>query len=195
MKENLQYLCKNYLPAYPYFVKQVHGNKISNVDIKNYSYVADGIITREKNKVIAIKTADCIPIVIYSTCSSIICILHAGRKGIEYNIIKNAFKILGDFGFTYEAWIGPCISKNNYIVGQDIKNTFINKDKRFSKYFLKKNDKYCMDITGIAKLQLNDCNISNISLAGLCTFENSDLFYSYRRGLDKGRFGTFCWIE
>ena len=52
-----------------------------------------------------------------------------------------------------------------------------------------------MDITGIAKLQLNDCNISNISSAGLCTFENSDLFYSYRRGLDKGRFGTFCWIE
>jgi|TARA_B100000085_G_scaffold17385_2_gene14989 hypothetical protein len=195
VKENLQYLCKNFLPAYPYFVKQVHGNKISNVDIKNYSYVADGIITREKNKVIAIKTADCIPIVIYSTCSSIICILHAGRKGIEYNIIKNAFKILGDFGFTYGAWIGPCISKNNYIVGQDVKNTFINIDKRFSKYFLKKNDKYCMDIIGIAKLQLNDCNISNISLAGLCTFENSDLFYSYRRGLDKGRFGTFCWIE
>ena len=65
VKENLQYLCKNFLPDYPYFVKQVHGNKISNVDIKNYSYVADGIITREKNKVIAIKTADCIPIVIY----------------------------------------------------------------------------------------------------------------------------------
>ena len=62
-------------------------------------------------------------------------------------------------------------------------------------YFLKNNDKYCMDITGIAKLQLNDCNISNISVAGLCTFENTDLFYSYRRGLDKGRFGTFCWIE
>ena len=102
VKENLQYLCKNFLPAYPYFVKQVHGNKISNVDIKNYSYVADGIITREKNKVIAIKTADCIPIVIYSTCSNIICILHAGRKGIEYNIIKNAYKILGDFGFTYK---------------------------------------------------------------------------------------------
>ena len=37
VKENLQYLCKNYLPAYPYFVKQVHGNKISNVDTKNYS--------------------------------------------------------------------------------------------------------------------------------------------------------------
>ena len=72
---------------------------------------------------------------------------------------------------------------------------FINKDKRFSKYFLRKNDKYCMDITGIVKLQLNDCNISNISLAGLCTFENSDLFYSYRRGSDKGRFGTFCWME
>ena len=121
--------------------------------------------------------------------------MHAGRKGIEYNIIKNAFKILGNFGFTYGAWIGPCISKNNYIVGQDVKNTFINIDKRFSKYFLKKNNKYYMDITGIAKLQLNDCNISNISLAGLCTFENSDLFYSYRRGLDKGRFGTFCWIE
>ena len=52
-----------------------------------------------------------------------------------------------------------------------------------------------MDITGIAKLQLNDCNISNISSAGMCTFENSDLFYSYRRGLDKEGLVPFCWIE
>ena len=39
VKENLQYLSKNFLPAYPYFVKQVHGNKISNVDIKKQPFL------------------------------------------------------------------------------------------------------------------------------------------------------------
>ena len=66
---------------------------------------------------------------------------------------------------------------------------FINLDDTSS------DDKYVYYwiLTDYKKIQNN--NISNISLAGLCTFENSDLFYSYRRGLDKGRFGTFCWIE
>ena len=49
-------------------------------DNKKLSYVCDGIITKQKNKVISVLTADCIPIVISSLCGNVICILHVGRK-------------------------------------------------------------------------------------------------------------------
>ena len=64
-KNNREYIQNSFLPSKPNFVRQVHGKKIITLEgNKLNSYTADGLITKEKNKVIAILTADCIPIVI-----------------------------------------------------------------------------------------------------------------------------------
>ena len=195
VKDNINSLKENFLPSYPSFVKQVHGTKIINIDEEDHSYVADGIITQQKNKVIGIKTADCIPVIISSLCGSTICILHVGRKGLEFNIIKKAYNILKDFRLSYEAWIGPCISKNYYYVNSNIKDNFEEIDKRLLDFFERKGDLFSMDLVGIASLQLLDCNISNIFYSGFCTVKNKDLFFSHRGFSDKERFGTFVWTE
>ena len=195
VRGNINILKDKLLPSRPFFVKQVHGKKVINIDKDNYSYVADGIITQEKNKVIGIRTADCIPIIISSLCGSTICVLHVGRKGLEFNIIQKACSLLENFKFSYEAWIGPCISKEYYLVGSDIKNTFEEIDKRSLGFFKKKGNFFSMDLAGLASLQLNDCNISNIFYSDLCTVKNKDLFFSHRGFADRNRFGTFVWIE
>jgi len=195
VKDNITYLRDNFFSSQPLFVKQIHGRKVINIDNINYSYVADGIITRQKNKVIAVKTADCMPIIISSLCGSIICILHVGRKGIEFNIIEKAFDTLNSFNLSYEAWIGPCISKDYYLVDSNIKASFEKIDNRFLNFFEKKGDKFLMDLIGLASVQLKECKISNIFYSDLCTIKNKDLFFSHRGFADRERFGTFVWIE
>ena len=113
----------------------------------------------------------------------------------EFNIIKKACNILKDFKLSYEAWIGPCISKNYYLVDSNIKNNFKEIDKRFLDFFEKRNELFSMDLVGIVSLQLIDNNISNIFYSNLCTVKNKDLFFSHRCFGSNERFGTFVWVE
>ena len=135
------------------------------------------------------------PIVISSICGSIVCVLHVGRKGAEFNIIKNAFNFLNNYPYSYEAWIGPSISKNYYLVNENIRERFINLNKNYNEFFYKNNGNLHMDLCGIATLQLKKSNVNNIYHSGLCTFKNYKEFYSFRKFSDFKRFGTFVWIE
>ena len=197
IKNNREYLNK-LLPSSPHYIKQVHGNKVINLDNKsNYSHVCDGLVTRKKNQVIGVLTADCIPLIISSKCGNAICVLHVGRKGLEYNIIKNAFKILNTHNYEYEAWIGPSISEKYYTVDNKVKNMFKNINKDYEVFFKKNNSNnlFNMDLIGIACYQLTKNNVDNISYSNLCTVENNDDFYSHRYSSNKGRFGTYVWIN
>ena len=195
-RKNIDFLTNNFLPSEPYFIKQAHGKKVVNLNKNIFlPYVADGLVTSKRKQVISILTADCMPVVISSTCGSIICALHIGRKGAEFNIIKSAFNILNSYNFSYEAWIGPSISKNYYFVNEEIKNKFINLNKKYKEFFFIKNNNIHMDLSGIATFQLQENMVNNIYYSGLCTVENYNDFYSFRKFSDKKRFGTFVWIE
>lgn len=195
-KKNIDFLINNFLPSKPYFIKQAHGKKIINLNENTLlPYVADGLITKKRNQVISILTADCMPIVISSTCGSIVCILHVGRKGAEFNIIKNAFNFLSDYSYSYEAWIGPSISKSYYLVNENIRKRFVSLNKKYEEFFFKSNDNLHMDLSGIATFQLKENNVDNIYYSNLCTFNNYKELYSFRKFSDFKRFGTFVWIE
>ena len=197
IKKNREDLNK-LLPSNPYYIKQIHGNKVINIDNESkFSHVCDGLITRKKNQVIGLLTADCIPLIISSKCGNIICALHVGRKGLEYNIIKNAFKILNKYSYEYEAWVGPAISKKYYIVDSKIKSLFININKDYADFFTKNKstNTFNMDLIGMASFQLVKNNVNNISYSNLCTVENNDDFYSHRCSFNKERFGTYVWMK
>jgi|TARA_B100000902_G_scaffold168655_1_gene163308 YfiH family protein len=197
-KKNRECL-SNILPSTPHYIKQVHGKKIIYLDErKAISHVCDGIITKTKNRVISVLTADCIPVVISSLCGSIICILHVGRKGAEYNIINSAFKILKEYNYVFEAWIGPAISKNYYLVDIYIKNLFEHIDSQYSRFFYRNHADerfFHMDLIGIVSYQLKNNGVKNISYSELCTVKNNNNYYSHRLNSDPKRFGTFVWFE
>tara|TARA_B100000035_G_scaffold307599_1_gene311083 strand:- start:189 stop:905 length:717 start_codon:yes stop_codon:yes gene_type:complete len=194
-KENIKMLCDSCLPSQPIFIKQAHGKKIINLNKNPLSCVGDGIITSNKNQVISVLTADCMPIIISSIGGEVVCILHVGRKGAQFNIINNAFKILNKYKYEYEAWIGPSITKDYYLVDSEIKNSFLDLDSQYSSFFSKYNNMYKMDLVGIATFQLSSNKIKNIFFSNLCTVKNNDEFFSHRKNNDNGRFGTFVWIE
>ena len=66
---------------------------------------ADGIFTNKKNELISIKTADCLPIILWKNgeCAA----LHAGWRGLYSGIIENYFE--NRKASEYQAMLGPCI--------------------------------------------------------------------------------------
>ena len=138
------------------------------------------------------------PIVISSICGSIICVLHVGRKGAQYNIVENAFKVLKKYNYIYEAWIGPAISQEYYLVDENIRKLFLDCNSDYSIFFDKNkiNKKlFNMNLIGIASYQLKTNGVNKIAFSELCTVKNNNDYYSYRINSDKKRFGTFVWSE
>lgn len=85
---------------------------IFHTKIKN----TDGLITSQHCCILAIKVADCLPIVIYHP-KGLLCALHAGRKGTSQSIVKQALSTLTHTlntttGFTI--WLGPHICEQCY---------------------------------------------------------------------------------
>ncbi len=84
---------------------------------------ADGHLTRVPGLALAIRTADCLPVMIYDPRLKVVTALHAGWRGIECEIIPQALRRLGTMGADLSrasAWIGPHIGPESFEVGLDV---------------------------------------------------------------------------
>jgi polyphenol oxidase len=102
-------------------VRQVHGTKIVDSESVNDTSQADGIISHNSNHALAIKTADCIPLVFADPKTNNIMILHCGRKGIRDGIIQNGietFKVNSNMQDVI-VYIGPSLHLDNHLVFEE----------------------------------------------------------------------------
>ena len=86
---------KSYDYSFMKRVKQVHGTKIvecldNNSDLT--SCEADGLYTKQSGITLAIKTADCLPILFQVNNSNLIMAVHAGWRGLSSGIINTVAK-------------------------------------------------------------------------------------------------------
>ncbi len=168
---------------------QTHSANVKIVSSQNhFNNDIDGMFTTNKDICLKIKTADCLPIFFYSESPILLGVVHAGWRGLKKGIIKNTFSVieknLKDIS-SIEVFIGPSISQKNY----EVQNKFI---KYFgSKFILEKNNKFFLDLKAVAKSQLNELGIKNVSDIDECTYENK-LYHSYRR--DKTSERLIGWI-
>ncbi|EOQ87632.1 YfiH family protein [Leptospira yanagawae serovar Saopaulo str. Sao Paulo = ATCC 700523] len=114
-------------------LNQVHGDAIEKVDgFSNGSdsfepKEGDGLWSVHKNKILVVRTADCVPVFLYSTKRPFVSILHSGWKGTMLGITEKMIKELLNKGFQLDELVlelGPYIQKQNYEVGEDVANIF-----------------------------------------------------------------------
>ena len=179
--------------------EQVHGNHVAVIDkYSPTSIVADAAITGEKNIALAIMTADCLPILLADKNGNEIAAIHAGWRPLAANIIEKTVSKMKTPIHDITAWLGPCISKVAFEVGQDVKSQFTNISEQFSSAFnpvTSSEDanfpsKYLADLLAISKIQLQALGIDDISYVGACTYTETNKYYSYRREGKTGRMAT-----
>lgn len=198
IKNNRQILAL-LLPSRPNWLSQTHTNLVLDLDnnIPN-DRSFDAAITKTKFTICVIMTADCIPILITDTCGSFVGAIHAGWRGVENNIITNTINLTKVDPKDIIVYIGPAICTKHFEVGVDIFEIFTKQNTDYEKFFNpKSNHKFECDLIGIAKLQLINLGVleKNINLSNQCTYCNNDLFYSYRKEKNTGRFASLIWIE
>lgn len=173
---------------------QVHGNEVLvvNEPVTNEKY--DAQITNKPTIYLAVSIADCTPILIHDEKENAIAAIHAGWKGTVGKIVSNTLhKMQENFGTKGEnckAYIGTCISYENFEVDDDVARHFEAGLKRFDE----QKQKWFVDLKKANTEQLIEFGIlkENIELSTYWTVENNDLFFSHRK--EKGVTGRMMAV-
>lgn len=199
-RERLQ----EFLPHAPIWLNQVHGVAVYDADNDaEQDNTADAAVTTRADRVLAIMTADCLPVVLADTQGAVIGAAHAGWRGLCAGVLEETVKLMqrklvqtGNYSQAIRAWIGPAISYDCFEVGEEVLQAFSQEDPAVAQFFKphpSHPNKWFADLPTIAKYRLRAVGIEEIELSGYCTFQEAKLFYSYRREAPTGRLATFVW--
>ncbi len=186
------------LPSEPYWLQQVHGERIINLDYHKGDNIADGVFTSKSGKVLAILTADCLPILITNKTGTEIAALHAGWRGLASGIIQKALPMFSCAPESLMVWLGPAISARNYEVSDEVKSAFEPLDSILQQdtFIPVRPGHWLVSLYRIAVLILKSLGVERIHGGQYCTYRDADLFYSHRRDTGKtGRMASLIWME
>lgn len=148
---------------------------------------ADGLVTRERNLALVIRTADCAPVFFFDSKLPAVGICHAGwrgaKKGIVRRMIERFQKEFGSPSASLWVALGPTICSACYEVGKEFEEHFPGEIER-------RQGKYFFDLRGTVRKQLAEAGIreDSISSSHFCTACSVDRFFSARReGNETGR--------
>lgn len=185
---------------YALMPEQTHSLNVGLVERMTQTFPdTDALVTFEPGIPIGIKTADCVPILIYAPDKKGIAAVHAGWRGTLDGILENTIDVLEEKGCSpaemYVAF-GASISPEYYEVDEDLAEKFRNAGfADFVSYPNGAGTKPHLDLQGvnIERLLRRGVKIENILRNQDCTFSTLDadgnyLYQSYRRnGEDAGR--------
>lgn len=105
-----------------HWLNQVHGKQVHDIDTTELNMQpleADAMVSQQDNIGLAVMTADCVPIVLYQPATGQTAAIHAGWQGLACGVIQSTAARF-DCSAPIMAWIGVCISQENYEVGVQV---------------------------------------------------------------------------
>tara|TARA_B100000767_G_scaffold32945_1_gene28127 strand:+ start:1202 stop:1891 length:690 start_codon:yes stop_codon:yes gene_type:complete len=160
---------------------QTHSKRVvfsnESGEIKN----CDGSFSTNENLVCTIQVADCLPIYFAHKFKNVFGLIHAGWRGLVDQIIMSTGQLLLSNKYKleeFEVLIGPSIQSCCFEVQSDVVSLFDVKfvEKKINKSFkvdLQHNAKSDLCVAGFLE--------KNIEVVSICTFCNSDTYFSYRK--------------
>ena len=162
----------------------------------------DALVTSAPGVPLLALSADCALTVLYDPVHKALAVAHSGWRGAFldiYGTVLNAMKLrFGTGPSDVIAGVSPMISAAHYPVRED----FLEKLKAFypggaDKHFLTlKEGRHFFSLREALRLRLEALGVKQHEFMHLCTYSESEMFYSWRRNGEKtGRFGLMAILK
>ena len=191
------------LPSSPRWLRQVHGTAVA-IEPDGDEPEADAAVASKPGAVLAILTADCLPVVFASQDGSEIAAAHAGWRGLAAGVLEATIAAMRTPASELIAWFGPCAGSDAYEVGDEVRRAFGDEHSlatTISFFRPTRTGHWLVNLYGLAKLRLMDAGMPAMSIhgGGLCTITDPR-FFSHRRSTADGsgrtgRMATLVWRE
>jgi YfiH family protein len=197
-----QELLAGSLPAMPRWLRQVHGRRVVDAgeqDDDPGGPEADAALTLRTGVVCAVRSADCLPVLLADARGRGVGAVHAGWRGLAEGVIEEAVRALrarlGDPQARLLAWLGPAIGPESFEVGPEVLVQMGRRLPRAREAFGPgKGDRLHADLFALARQALVSEGVAEVFGGGLCTVKDPLRFYSYRRDRVTGRQAALVWL-
>jgi hypothetical protein len=202
------------LPAEPFWLRQVHGTTVADADAAMPASrvlgsgdptdppQADAAVTTSPRRVLAVLTADCLPVVLGDIDGKVLGAAHAGWRGLAGGVLEATLAAMQQRlpdARGWRAWVGPGIGATAFQVGDDVRQAFAQAGSDVPGLFVADPvtpGKWLADLAGLAHWRLVRMGVSEIEVSRLCTVTDpAHRFFSYRRDGRCGRMATVAWLH
>ena len=200
------------LSAEPAWLEQVHGTEVVDLDLEPARGSggdgsggavpplrrADAAVTSLPDRVLAVLTADCLPVLFCRRDGVRIGIAHAGWRGLAGGVLEAAVDALAAPPEELMAWIGPGIGAAAYEVGAEVRDACLAADAGAEGCFTPgRPGRWQCDLVGLARRRLQALGLAAVYGGRWCTHSDPVRFFSHRRdGAERptGRMATLIWL-
>ena len=171
--------------------RQVHGVAVVRADVVEAGGLracADAVISRDPRMAAAVRTADCLPVLLTSADGRAVAAVHAGWRGLvgwrdgdtpergRAGVLEAAVAEGGFGGGSSIAAIGPAICGACFEVGDEVAAWFPPAVVRRAA-----GAKPHVDLVAAARLRLHACGVRQVNALPRCTRASPALCHSFRR--------------
>ena len=187
------------LPHAPHWLAQVHGTHVQRVDDPMPAPgapQADAAVTRVPGAVLAILTADCLPVLLSSRDGSEVAAAHAGWRGLAAGVLESTVAAMRTAPDGILAWLGPAAGPDHYEIGDEVRAALLMHDPEAAACFqATRAGHWLVDLYALARRRLARLGIQRVDGGSFCTISDSKRFYSHRRDGRSGRMASLIWLQ
>lgn len=191
------------LPSEPHWLRQVHGSGVRRFEVRAESQLplalepeADAAVTSTAGVVLAILTADCLPVVFAAADGGEVGAAHAGWRGLAGGVLEATVAAMHTPAGRMLAWLGPAAGALHYEIGTEVRDAFTADDPGAAGAFAAtRPGHWRMDLYALARRRLQAAGIRADAIhgGGLSTIGDPVRFYSHRRDARTGRMATLAF--
>lgn len=185
------------LPEQPRWLRQVHGTSVlDGLDVTRDVSEADAQWTHRPGTVLAVLTADCLPVAVCDDAGHEIAIAHAGWRGLSTGVLGATVAAFSVPPERLMAWLGPAIGPERYEVGDAVRDAFLAADPDAEAAFQPgQPGHWWADLYALARGRLARAGVAAVYGGGFCTAGEPQRFFSHRRDGPTGRMASLVWRQ
>ena len=173
--------------------RQVHSDNVQWMHEAGRPEATDAVITDQPGLPVCVKTADCIPVLLYDTRQRIVAAVHAGWRGTVSRIVQKTVRQMHPLDpKDLHAIIGPGISLQQFEVGDEVYDAFFAAGfpmERIARRFPSSNGEgaWHIDLWDANRFLLQELGVDDIFVEGTCTRTSEDFYSARRETINTGR--------
>jgi hypothetical protein len=176
-------------------LRQVHG-RTARVVVAPEQGRRDGdaLVSRTPGLLLAVTTADCVPVLLADRAAGVAAAVHAGWRGAVAGVVEAAVATMVELGAEparLVVAIGPCIRRHAYEVDAPLRTRVLAVTPAADEWFAPglRPERWQFDLPGYVASLFRAAGAFRIDDLGLDTLHNDTIYFSHRRSKQSGEVG------
>lgn len=172
--------------------RQTHSDNVLWMHEAGRPEDTDAVITDKPGLCVCVKTADCIPVLLYDSVLHRVAAIHAGWRGTVKRIVNKTIREMGSNAENLHAIIGPGISQASFEVGDEVYETFQSEGFPMQRIACRitspsGEQRWHIDLWDANRWLLEQCGVKEIFVEGTCTMLSQEFYSARRETINTGR--------